>query len=106
MRLGRTLLCYKEAMRGADLKIPKVWKFVIKYISPTYLLVIFALWCIDPENLRKYWGTLTQNPVAKYSMILIIVVTVFIGLLVHIASRRWDKHGFGDGEPPDMEPSS
>lgn len=97
---------YKEAMRGADLKIPKVWKFVIKYISPTYLLVIFVLWCADPDNLSKYWGTLTQNPVAKYSMILIIGVTVFIGLLVHIASRRWDKHGFGESEPPDMEASS
>lgn len=95
---------YNEAMRGAQLKIPRVWKFVIKYISPTYLLAIFFFWCRD--NLPGRVQTVRDETVPFYSALLILAVAVLITILINIASRRWDKHGFGGSEPPDMEASS
>lgn len=78
---------YEEAHHGAALRIPRVWKFVIKYISPTYLLVIFALWC--RYNLPDYARSLRQEPVALLSVLLILGMIAFLMLLVHIAGRRW-----------------
>ena len=43
---------YNEAQQGAELQIPRVWKFVIKYISPVYLVTVFVAWCLTnlPTN--------------------------------------------------------
>ena len=95
---------YDEAMRGAQLKIPAVWKFVIKYISPTYLLTIFFFWCRD--NLPGQARIVQEQTVPYLSVLLILAVAVFITILINIASRRWNSHGFGESESPAMEASS
>jgi len=97
---------YKEAMRGAELKIPGVWKFVIKYVSPTYLLIIFGLWCVDPNNLSKYFKNLLENPVPKYSVFLIVGVSIFLAILIHLASKRWSAREESGEHARDMEASS
>lgn len=35
---------WKEITKGADLKVPKVFKFIIRYITPVYLLLMLAAW--------------------------------------------------------------
>ncbi|NPV00383.1 MAG: sodium-dependent transporter [Brevinematales bacterium] len=37
---------WKEMTRGADIKLPKFFKFVLKYITPTYLIILLAAWFI------------------------------------------------------------
>ncbi len=78
---------YAEAHRGAALRIPRVWKFVIKYISPTYLLIIFVLWCANnlPQRLRETTG----SAVAVLALLVIGALIVFLLILTHIAGRRW-----------------
>jgi hypothetical protein len=44
---------WEEITRGADLKVPRMFRFVIKYITPTFILVIFVAALIKPEN---DWG--------------------------------------------------
>lgn len=97
---------YQEAMRGAELKIPAIWKFVIKYISPTYLLIIFALWCFDENNLPKYIKTLREQTVPKYAVYLIVGVTVFLGILIYLASKRWSAREASGEHGRDMEAAS
>ena len=80
---------YKEAMRGAELPIPRVWKFVIKYISPVYLLVVFVMWCF--YNLPGQISALLAERVAWMSVGLILAVMALLLVLVHFASRRWDS---------------
>jgi hypothetical protein len=62
-------------------------QFVIKYISPLFLLAILI------GNILKfgpgYWKTLTTNPVAGLSFGFIVLITIFFFVLVHIAGRRW-----------------
>ncbi len=80
---------YKEGMRGADFPLPKVWKFIIKYISPPYLIAVFYFWCKD--NLPGRIETLQAEPVAMNSVWLIGLILAFLLVLVAIASRRWNK---------------
>jgi NSS family neurotransmitter:Na+ symporter len=59
---------WEEMHRGADIQIPAIFKFILKYITPLYLLILLVIWtsqdAIDrfwmrgvPEAYRPYlWG--------------------------------------------------
>ena len=49
----------KEAHEGAQMRIPSVIAFTMKWISPAYLLVIFGLFCW--KNVPGYWANLTWD---------------------------------------------
>jgi len=44
----------KELNRGADFRVPRVLAIVIRYVTPTFLIVILAAWCYDklPDRLE------------------------------------------------------
>ncbi len=82
-----------ELDRGATIRLPRIIGFVIKYVSPTYLLVIFALWLT--KNLPERVAAIRevpdgQPPVALMSIVFIGVVVLFFGVLIARANRRWD----------------
>jgi SNF family Na+-dependent transporter len=77
---------WKEIMSGADIKVPTVFKFIIKYITPIYLAIIMVVWFFQDaldilllknassENVPYIWGS-------RGLMILIgIVVLVMVAL--------------------------
>jgi hypothetical protein len=35
---------WREVTRGADIAVPRVFKFIIKYVTPVYLLAMLAAW--------------------------------------------------------------
>ena len=80
---------FAEAQVGADLQMPKIWKFVIKYISPTFLLIVFVLWCKDnlPGRLRGLAAP--EGRVALYSVIMLGILAGGLIFLIYFASRRW-----------------
>ena len=69
-----------------------MFKFVIKYISPVYLLLVFAAWCY-----KEFYANPTQlemlrtKPVALACVMFIVVVGVFFALLIAQSVRRWRK---------------
>jgi SNF family Na+-dependent transporter len=81
---------YQEAMQGAELRIPGIWKFIIKYVSPLFLIVVFVFWCKDnlPDRIRALGSPEQQVPLL--SVCLLGVLTVFLLILIHLASRRWN----------------
>lgn len=78
---------YEELQHGAAMRIPRIWCFMVKYISPTYLLLIFAFWCVF--SLPDYARNLSKGGVALLSVIVIAVILVFLLLMISIASGRW-----------------
>jgi NSS family neurotransmitter:Na+ symporter len=78
-----------EAHEGATLHIPRPFRFVIKYVSPVYLLTIFLLF-LD-RNVVEYARKLLDNPAATLTALFLVVLAVFFVLLVHIAGQRWDE---------------
>jgi NSS family neurotransmitter:Na+ symporter len=80
-----------EAMhRGADLKVPRVFKFVLKYVTPVYLLVLLVMWtiqdaigkflmkakegeaAIDPASYPYRWGARTLLAFIIVAMIILV----------------------------------
>ena len=87
---------YDEAMRGAEMRIPKIWKFVIKYVSPPYLLLIFGIWCWGEAG--SYLESIANNLVPRLSLFLILAVAVFLVVLIALAGKRWDARETEMGE--------
>jgi neurotransmitter:Na+ symporter, NSS family len=87
----------EELHRGAEIRIPRWTRYVIKYVAPVYLLTIFGLWirytlfktpekATDLTRLQQ----LAQSPVAQASLGLIVVTAVFLTLLVAQSAKRWE----------------
>lgn len=59
---------WEELNQGSDIRIPKIFYYVIKYVTPAYLLFILTFWTIDnaiptlllegvdPADLAYRWG--------------------------------------------------
>jgi SNF family Na+-dependent transporter len=96
---------FSEAHRGAHVRIPSLFKFIIKYVSPAYLLLIFGLWFLfnvlgwnlETGELKPtgyvadLLGNDGQEPstVARLSVLLVGVVLVFTLILTAAAAPRW-----------------
>ena len=80
----------REAHYGAHMRIPRVVQFALKYVTPVYLLAIFIGVCATqgPEYAKAL-----QQPVALMSVGFMVLIAIFLGILVHIAGRRWEQEG-------------
>lgn len=81
----------EEAHNGAHMRIPRFVQYILKYVTPAYLLVIFGgvLWTQG----FGYIQTFIDNRVARLSVLFILAVLGFLALLVHIAGKRWKAEG-------------
>jgi neurotransmitter:Na+ symporter, NSS family len=83
----------EEAHRGARMRIPRVYRFILKFVAPSYLLVVFAAFCW--QSLPGYIRGLAENPVAAGTMGLIGAVLALLLTAVWLGERRWRAEGRG-----------
>ena len=94
---------WSEAHKGADIRIPVIFKYIMRYLSPLYLITIFALFVLfnvlgwNPQTGEftptSYVSDLVgEHPsdVARMSVALIVVIIVFFLMLIAQAGKRWD----------------
>lgn len=100
----------EEASRGAEFGIPRIFRFIIKYISPTYLLIIFAGFCWNnvPPYVRSVLGAGHVNRSAVYAWIVILATIAMLMAITAVGARRWKAAGLDiDGtRPPDDDTRS
>jgi neurotransmitter:Na+ symporter, NSS family len=96
---------WQELHRGAQLQVPRIFKWIIKYVTPAYLLVIFALfvlqnvagWNFKLGSRAKFVPTgyirdlvgPDYDHVARLSIAFISVIVIFTLILIHLAGKRW-----------------
>ncbi len=80
----------EEARKGSIIKIPKFYKYIIKYISPAYLLIVFVSWLY--QKLPLYIETLYNNQNARFTFFFIVILSLFFILLIAQANRNWQKN--------------
>lgn len=85
---------WEEIHRGADMAIPPVYKFVIKYITPLFLITILGIWFFQewlPVILMK--GISAQNkPFVLATRLGLLGLFTLQAMLVRMA---WKKRGAG-----------
>jgi len=92
---------WAEMHKGADLKVPKIFKFILTYITPIYLLVMLGVWTYqdavkeflmkgkDPANRPYLWG----------ARVMIVGLLLVMFLLIRKAWNK-KKNRAGEGEKP------
>jgi len=90
-----------DAHHGAKMRIPRVFRFVMKYVAPAYLLVVFVAFCV--QSLGKHLDALLSSSIAATTMGLVLFVMLLLCGMVRIGEIRWRAQGLDlDGtRPPD-----
>lgn len=88
-----------EAHLGAQLHIPSLFRFIIKYVSPLYLLIVFVGFCL--QTLPGYLKELETNDVARWTLILIGIILLMLIGMTRRGEQRWREMGLDlDGRTP------
>jgi NSS family neurotransmitter:Na+ symporter len=87
----------RELHMGAQLRVPQFFQFILKYVTPLYLVLIFIGICVDQGP--GYAKTLSEGGVPLLSVMFIAGVFAFLLMLVHSAGKRWDREGRFDNLP-------
>ncbi|HWL94576.1 MAG TPA: sodium:calcium symporter, partial [Phycisphaerae bacterium] len=91
----------KFAHEGAEMRLPRFFPFVIKYITPLYLLTMLGLWCWT--DLKKYVNQIASDDVIALTFGLVVVVTIFLLVLINIGGRRWKAESKGSLPESEIE---
>lgn len=87
---------FREAHKGASLRIPRIFGFIMRYVTPLFLLVIFGFWLVQnlfgvnvitgEREVSTYYADLFSddtNTVAWLSVFLILLLGGFVALIVN-----------------------
>jgi hypothetical protein len=86
---------FEELERGAEIRVPRVFRYIIKYVSPLYLLGIFGAWCYYQFFLPPKPGELTRfqqirtDLAVQLSVGLIVLTAILFMLLIAQSVKRW-----------------
>ncbi|MCX6571299.1 MAG: sodium-dependent transporter [Candidatus Aminicenantes bacterium] len=81
---------WEEMHKGADLKVPRIFKFIITYVTPVYLLIMLGVWTYqdavkeflmtgkDPAHRPYLWG----------ARVMIVALVLVMLLLIR---KAWNK---------------
>ena len=83
---------WKEIMAGADLRVPKVFFYIMKYVTPVYLMILLGFWLVqDGMRVLTMQGVPSENyPYIWFARFMLAGVLCTMVVLVHIAWQR--KH--------------
>jgi len=81
---------WDEIHKGSDMRVPKIYKFIIKYITPLFLFSILGMWfwqewlpIIFMKNVSK-----ANRPFILGTRLGLLLVFIILAILVKIAWRR------------------
>ena len=80
-----------ELRTGALIKIPKIVPFILKYVTPVFLLFILGSTIV--QNSGTYVDNFVNDPIARRSVFLILAVLGFLVIAIGIAVTRWTAQG-------------
>lgn len=90
---------WATAHEGARIRIPPIFKFIMKYVTPLYLIVVLAAFCY--ANLPQWIAQVAEEPMAQLALGLIAAVTAFLVVCLRIGEKRWRAAGLDlDGKEP------
>jgi SNF family Na+-dependent transporter len=92
---------WKEIHAGAALRIPPVFRFIMKYVAPLYLIIIFVAFCFQNlgPSLRAAWASTGS----RVGILVILATLVFLAVVVKMGETRWRAQGLDidDTKPAD-----
>ncbi|HEX2282816.1 MAG TPA: hypothetical protein VHG52_13750 [Thermomicrobiales bacterium] len=86
---------WRSIHQGADIQIPAIFKFVMTYVTPVYLLIILGWWAWTDA-----WPILRMERVAPgsttYVLISRAVIALFAVVFIVLIRVAWTRNGYDD----------
>lgn len=82
---------WKELHEGANMRVPLFYKFVMQWVAPLYLLIVFGFFCFN--NLGSWIDAVRKSPLQQGALALVGVVLLLLIGCVWIGERRWRAQG-------------
>lgn len=81
---------WEEIHTGADINIPKIYKFIIKYVTPLFLLFILSFWFVQQWlPVMRMTNISPQNkPYIIATRLGLLLLLLFLAILVKIVWRK------------------
>ncbi|MEO5510921.1 MAG: sodium:calcium symporter [Longimicrobiales bacterium] len=82
---------WKEMHHGASIRVPTVFKIVMKYIAPAYLLIVFAGFCVQNlgPSIEAAWSTTGS----RMAILVILGTLVVLTVITAAGAKRWRAAG-------------
>lgn len=93
---------WKSIHMGADINIPKIFKFIMTYVTPLYLFIILTWWGKDEAIpiLLNQRSAGSSNPVSDVDMPYITIsrgiLVAFVIAFLFIIRTAWKRNGYDD----------
>ena len=82
---------WDEIHKGADMQVPKVYKFIIKYITPAFLIFILISYFLQKESRNFIFMqdvSIQNRPFILGTRLGLLLIFLILAILVRIAWRR------------------
>jgi hypothetical protein len=92
---------WTELHAGSDIRIPPVYRFIIKYITPLMLLTILASWVWSEWRKHLFLEDIppADKPIILLTRLGLLGLFVFLLLMVRIVWRRRSLNTVQESEP-------
>ena len=92
---------WRELHQGASIRVPAIFKVVMKYIAPAYLIIVFVGFTVQSlgEELKKSWASTG----ARVGMLTIVAILIYLVVVTRVGERRLRAAGvdIDDTKPAD-----
>ncbi|MGE0444896.1 MAG: sodium:calcium symporter [Vicinamibacterales bacterium] len=82
---------WQELHQGAHMRVPPVFKFIMKYVTPAYLLIVFIAFSV--QNLPAWISNAMAQPLEQGALALIGATLLLILYCIRIGEKRWRAAG-------------
>jgi len=82
---------FEEMHHGADMKVPKLYRYVIRYITPTYLIAILVVWGYQEWISVVFMRNISDPMQFRFVLLTRILLLLIFGTLILLivkANRR------------------
>jgi NSS family neurotransmitter:Na+ symporter len=87
----------REAHRGAQMRIPTIVQWVLKYVTPVYLGAVLTAFLVN--DVPAYATRIAHSRTALLSVLLLVGLTVMLLYLIYRAGQRWRAEGRDPAHP-------
>lgn len=81
---------FAEMERGSVIKVPKAFRFILKYVTPTYLIILLSIWLV-----KEWWSVImlenVTDPTTRtwiwVARLILLAVILIIGWIIVQANK-------------------
>ena len=78
-----------ELDKGAQIRVPRFFRYLIQYVSPVFHITIIVAWCW--LKLPERFEEICNNTAVQLSIGVLVLMELFFLWVVSRAIKRWDE---------------